>query len=173
MPASHEEQFREVVALYGAPLSRLVRGYERDADRARDLYQDILVAVWRSLSGFDGRASLRTWVYRVAHNVATSHVLRARARAREAWVRVEDLDALPDAHAADPGAREAVEWLARTVQRLRPIDRQIILLYLEGIDVAEIAEVTGLSVPNVSTKVHRIKTMLARRFRANEKGGAS
>jgi RNA polymerase sigma-70 factor (ECF subfamily) len=62
--------------------------------------------------------------------------------------------------------RHAMDRLLRLVHRLQPLDRQIILLYLEGMDAASTSEITGISARNVSTKVHRIKAILKRRFHA-------
>src|SRR5262245_7608505 len=76
-----DTRYEEAAATHGAALERLARAYESDPDRRRDLLQDIHLALWRSLAGFDGRCSLRTWVYRVAHNTATSQVIRRRRRA--------------------------------------------------------------------------------------------
>jgi DNA-directed RNA polymerase specialized sigma24 family protein len=71
---SQESEFEEAVALHGAALERLARAYEADAETRRDLLQEIHIALWKSLGSFDNRCSLRTWVYRVAHNTAASHV---------------------------------------------------------------------------------------------------
>jgi RNA polymerase sigma-70 factor (ECF subfamily) len=153
--------YEELAATYAGPLARLVRGYEADSDRQRDLLQEVHLALWRGLPGFDGRASLRTWVYRVAHNVAVTHVMKG-ARARlERCVPIEDLEQT----AANDGARaaeqrDAVARLAELVRSLRPADRQVILLYLEGFEHAEIAEIAGISPENAATKVHRIKRAL-------------
>ena len=70
--------YDEAAAAFGPALARLAVAYERDPHRRQDLLQDIHFALWRSLAAFDGRCALRTWVYRVAHNVATSHALRDR-----------------------------------------------------------------------------------------------
>jgi RNA polymerase sigma-70 factor, ECF subfamily len=75
-----DDLYAEAAATYGAALGRLARGYEPDADKRRDLLQEIHMALWQSLERFDGRCSLRTWTYRVAHNIATSKVLRRRGR---------------------------------------------------------------------------------------------
>jgi RNA polymerase sigma-70 factor, ECF subfamily len=162
--------YEEVAAGYGSALGRLARAYEPDPDKSRDLVQEIHVAIWRSLERFDGRCSLRTWVYRVAHNTATSQVLRRLSRA-PVLVSLEDLEAeLPD----EGGRQEALERrlalakLLSLIQKLKPLDRQVILLYLEGMDAAEIGEVSGLSPGNVATKVHRIKNVLASRFAEGE-----
>ena len=66
------ELYERAVADYGNALKRLTRAYEADADRRRDVLQEIHMALWESLARFDGRSALGTWVYRVAHNTATS-----------------------------------------------------------------------------------------------------
>jgi RNA polymerase sigma-70 factor (ECF subfamily) len=123
------------------------------------------VALWRSFGSFDGRCSLRTWVYRVAHNVATSQVIRRRGRA-PALVGLDELESMPDAidHEQVLDDRRALDRMMVLIHRLDPFDRQVILLYLEGVDAASIGEITGISAGNVATKVHRVKKMLARRF---------
>jgi RNA polymerase sigma factor (sigma-70 family) len=102
---------------------------------------------------------------RVAHNVATSQVIRRRRRAP----RLVGLDALATVsddidHERAVDERRARDRLMTLIRRLEPLERQVILLYLEGLDAASIAEITGLSANNVSTKVHRIKKVLARHF---------
>ena len=123
------------------------------------------MALWQSLERFDGRCSLRTWTYRVAHNIATSKVLRRRGRT-PALVSFDDLEPRADEadreHAFD--RERAVERLEALIHALQPLDRQVMLLYLEGFDGAAIGEVTGISAANVATKVHRIKKVLAARF---------
>jgi RNA polymerase sigma-70 factor (ECF subfamily) len=163
---SQDERYLEATAAYGSALHRLAAAYEADPDRRRDLLQDVHLALWRSFASFDGRCSLRTWVYRVAHNAATSHVIGQRRSRTSAWLSLEEV-----AEAADPsqgqGAadrRQAVERLLALMQELKSLDRQVILSYLEGLDAAETAEITGLSPGNVSTKIHRIKTLLTRQF---------
>jgi RNA polymerase sigma-70 factor, ECF subfamily len=158
--------YREASQEHGAAMERLARGYERQDDRRRDLLQEIHVALWRSFAGFDGRCSVRTWVYRVAHNVATSRVAQdRRARARPS-VSLSELEVLAssDDTEAQVGERRALERLLGLVQQLPALERQLTLLYLEGLEAASIAEVTGLSSVNVATKIHRIKQVLARHF---------
>jgi RNA polymerase sigma-70 factor, ECF subfamily len=163
-----DARYRETAASYGAALARLARGYEGDADARRDLLQEIHVALWQSLAVFDGRCSLRTWAYRVAHNVATAHLLRSR---RSNTSKLVDLDALDEVAsdqdvAADADTRHSVARLLELVQRLKPLERQVILLYLEGVEAAEIGDIVGLSATNVATKIHRIKQLLRKRFKA-------
>ena len=157
-------RYLDVAAEYGPALDRLARGYEADADLRRDLRQEIHTELWKSLARFDGRCSLRTWVYRVAHNTAASHVLRQRGR--RAFVGLEELDAVSDGD--DPERtlveRDARQRLLAMVQALKPADRQLTLLYLEDLDAAAIGEITGLSSGAIAVKIHRIKAVLAERF---------
>ena len=160
--------YQEAAACYGAALDRLASAYEANPEDRRDLLQDIHVALWRSFAGFDGRCSPRTWVYRVAHNIATSHVIRQK-RKNSVLVTLEAIEAMPDVQDHAYEQRANVERVLALVQRLKPLDRQMTLLYLEGMDAASIGEVMGVSAGNVATKIHRIKNILARRFHGVER----
>jgi RNA polymerase sigma-70 factor, ECF subfamily len=166
---NQDDLYREVADSYGASLQRLARAYEADTELRRDLLQDIHLQLWRSFAHFDGRCSLRTWVYRVAHNVATGHVVRQR-RLRKTLVSLEEVEAMPSNDWSELAAHqnEALDRLALLIQKLKPLDRQIIVLYLEEMDAASTAEITGLSAANVAMKVHRIKNILKRWFQEGE-----
>ncbi len=172
-PTDQLQAFRALTAEYGPALQRLARGTEADEARQQDLVQEILVALWQALPSFEGRSSMRTWVYRVAHNVAVSHVVKSQRDRLSRAVALDD-DALVANAAREAEGRDAVSRLAALVRALRPADAQVILLYLEGLGHDEIAEVTGMSPGNVAVKVHRIKAALASAFEPTEqtKGGA-
>jgi RNA polymerase sigma-70 factor (ECF subfamily) len=157
--------YAEAAATFGPALQRLARAYEPDADRRLDLLQEIHVALWRSFASFDGGCSLRTWVYRVAHNVAVSQVIRRRSTAHT-MVGLDELELMPAAvdneQALDD--RLALDRMMALIHQLDPLDRQVILLYLEGLDAASIGDITGISAGNVATKVHRLKKVLAQRL---------
>jgi RNA polymerase sigma-70 factor (ECF subfamily) len=169
---SQNSRFEEVVAAYGAALERLARAYEADADTRRDLLQEILIALWRSFEGFDGRCSLRTWVYRVAHNTAASHVGRQLRMRKQVFVALEDVpEPANDAEGEEAaGHRDEITILYQLIEQLKPLDRQVMVAYLEGMNAASTAEVTGLSARNVATKIHRIKHILSRRFQSRGAG---
>ena len=164
--SAHESAYLEAVKAYGPALTRLARGYEADADRRRDLLQEIHVAVWQSLVLFDGRCSLRTWVYRVAHIVATKHIVaHRRLRLHELHSLDEVSEPVDQSDLARSAEREsALERLLKLIEQLKPVDKQVILLYLEDFSAADIADVVGLSSENVATKVHRIKRLLQKMF---------
>jgi RNA polymerase sigma-70 factor (ECF subfamily) len=153
-----ERRFSDALRDFGPALWRLSRGYEHDPEKRRDLHQEMLVAVWRALPSFEGRSALKTFVLRVAHNTACAHVARNKRTSVEHLVSLEQVDE------SSPETRLDVERLAELVRSLAPLDRQLILLHLEGLEPSEIADVTGLTKTNVTTKVHRIKALLAKRF---------
>jgi RNA polymerase sigma-70 factor (ECF subfamily) len=164
--SAQDDLYERAAAEFGAALGRLARGYETDTEKRRDLLQEVHLALWRSFEGFNARCSLRTWVYRVAHNAAISWVMRQKRARPPMLVSLEELEATPVPSDAD--RRMALDRLTQLIQRLRPMDRQVILAYLEGMDAVAIGELTGLSARNAATKVHRIKNLLARNF--NEGG---
>ena len=168
--SNQDELYQHAVNTYGTALERLARAYEADPEARRDLLQEIHIALWRSFEAFEGRCSERTWIYRVAHNAAASHVLRQRRARSQVLVGLEELENLPDANTGPQAAdrSQALDRLLRLIQHLKPLDRHVILSYLEGLDAASIAEITGLSPGNVATKIHRIKSVLARWFQAGE-----
>ena len=159
---SQDSLYADVAAQFGAALDRLASAYEADPDRRRDLLQDIHLQLWLSFERFDGRCSLRTWVYRVGHNVCASHVLKER-RVFGALVGLEEMEQMPDKSAREGESRD-LDRLAALIQQLKPLDRQVIVSYLEDLGAADIGEITGLSPANVSMRVHRIKRLLASRF---------
>jgi RNA polymerase sigma-70 factor, ECF subfamily len=163
--STRNELYRTAIAEFGRALDRLAAGYEADPDKRYDLRQDIHFQLWRSFAAFDGRCSLKTWVFRVAHNTAVSYVQRERRR-NATFASLEEIE--PVAASCDEGPaidrRKALDVLSRLILTLKPLDRQIMISYLEEMDIASIADITGLSPANVAMKIHRIKQILARRF---------
>jgi RNA polymerase sigma-70 factor (ECF subfamily) len=163
---SQDDLDQQATAAYGDVLDRLVRAYELNADRRRDLLQEIHLALWRSFERFEERCSLRTWVYRVAHNIAASHVIRERRR-NPRLLSLEEIESLPQrGDSRGTPDRLDLERLLQLIHQLNPPDREIMLLYLEDFDAAIIGEVMEMSAVNVRSKIHRIKAILARRFQA-------
>jgi RNA polymerase sigma-70 factor (ECF subfamily) len=169
MPAQ-DDLYREVVNEYGAALERFACAYEAGTEDRRDLLQEIHIALWRSFAVFNERCSLRTWAYRVAHNIAVTHIYRSRKTKKLNLLSIDELEE-SEKSAASHSAAMAVEsqlllrQLYELIRRLNPADRQIITLYLEGLDAASIGEITGISSGYAATKIHRIKRILTERFR--------
>ena len=170
--SKQDELYAEAVAAHGPALERLARSYEADAEKRRDLLQEIHVALWRSFAGFAGQCSTRTWLYRVAHNVAATHIERHRRHNARGLVSLDEAVEIESGNDPAAGAdrQKALDRLYALIHRLEPLERQVILLYLEGFDGASIGEITGISPSNAATRIHRIKKTLAERF---WKGAAS
>jgi RNA polymerase sigma-70 factor (ECF subfamily) len=163
--------YDDAIAEFGPSLARLAAAYEFDRAQQQDLLQEIHLALWRSFAGFRQQCSLRTWVYRVAHNTAATHVRRQKRAGGSRLVSLEELDDLPGASDAERSLDEAsvLARLTSLIQCLKPLDRDVMLLYLEGASATAIGEVTGLSAANVAQKVHRTKKVLQRHFRGEER----
>ncbi len=163
-----EQLYAEAAAAHAPSIVRLARAVERDADKARDLEQDIHLALWRSLEGFAGDCALATWTYRVAHNVAASHAAKGARGAR--LVTLDEIDTMPGSDNPEQAVGEAqlLSRLHAMIQKLRGDDRSVILLYLEGLGASEIAAITGLSTNHVGVKIHRIKAVLTSHFASGE-----
>src|SRR5271156_6589939 len=130
--ASREDLYGEAVSTHGPALDRLARAYEADAETRRDLLQEIHLALWRSLDSFQSRCSLRTWIYRVAHNVAASHIVTNRRQNAHRLISIDDVEVADDRGGANIADRHiALERLMALVRELKPLDRQLVLLYLE------------------------------------------
>lgn len=163
---SLDELFEEVTATHGQALRRLCKGYELNAERRKDLYQEILLQIWRALPTFNHDSSLRTWMFRVAHNISITYVSREKRIPSTAQLNDELLSGgkLPD---GELERSEKLNKLQSAIAQLRPMDRQIILLYLEEIPQSDIGEIVGISRDNVSTRISRIKTQLAETTRGD------
>jgi RNA polymerase sigma-70 factor, ECF subfamily len=159
------ELYAKVSLEYGRALDRLTAGYEADPEKRHDLRQEIHFQLWRSFGVFDGRCSLKTWTFRVAHNTAVSYVNRER-RENARLVGLEEIEQTAPAEGGEPNIdrQRALEQLSGFIRQLKPLDRQIMICYLEEMDTASIAEITGLSPANAGMKIHRIKNILSSRF---------
>jgi RNA polymerase sigma-70 factor (ECF subfamily) len=168
--SAQDDLYCKAVNEYGTALERLARAYEASPEDRRDLLQEIHIALWRSFTGFDERCSLRTWAYRVSHNIAVTHIYRSRRTKKLNLLSIEELEesgkpAVSHSAAVAVESKLLLHQLYEFIQRLNPPDRQIITLYLEGLDAASIGEITGISPGYAATKIHRIKRILAERFR--------
>lgn len=154
-----EARFEALLETNRAALGRIASSYTNTAADREDLLQDIAFALWQALPGFRGECAERTFVYRVAHNRAVQFLARRR-RADSAWDETaETADPHPTLETA-LARRQQVEQLADAVRRLPFAYRQVVVLMLEGLEYAEIAEVLGISESNVGVRLNRARPML-------------
>ena len=155
--------FEALLREYEPALRRLTAAYELDVDEREDLLQDIAFALWRALPRFRGESSTRTFVYRIAHNRAISHRLNGHRRHRVVELGELDTDVAdnrPDA-ASQIERSELAAALMDGVRALSPALRQTMILSLEGLSHAEIAEVLGTTQGTVAVRLTRARSALA------------
>jgi RNA polymerase sigma factor (sigma-70 family) len=149
---------------HGAMVTRIARSYEADPGRAEDLVQDIHLAVWSALPRFKENAGLRTYIARIAHNRAISHVGREMRRPRS-FDLDDDLPAAgptPEDLAVEKDARRKLE---EAVRRLPIGQRVVATLALEGFTPEEVASVLGITPAAASVRLHRAQTQLRNWFK--------
>jgi RNA polymerase sigma-70 factor (ECF subfamily) len=160
-----EQRFRALLDTHGGAIYRLAAFRERDPSARADLQQEIALGLWRALETFREESSERTWVLRIAHNVAVTHVIKAQAhKQRVADLKIENgsepaqQNRTPESEAI---GRAQLNRLEEKIRALDLVSQQLVLLHLEGLSMQEIAETTGLSATNVSTKLSRLRSALA------------
>lgn len=167
---AHGRRFAELFETYQPALRRLAGAYVENAADRDDLLQDIAVGIWKSLPGFRGEASERTWIYRIAHNIA----IRASTQIRHRREREPLSPVTFDVASGNPSAEHTLllderrQALMKAVRELAVLDKQIVTLHLEGLSAAEIEEVTGVSQAAVATRLTRIRQRLAEQVRSEE-----
>jgi RNA polymerase sigma factor (sigma-70 family) len=158
--AEQNARFEEWLGQHAAVLHHVANGFAEGADR-HDLMQELLLAMWRAVPAFRQAAQPSTFIFRVAHNAA----LTWKRGERNYRQRVERFETLVE---AEPFARpesssresETLELIYAQIRQLPPLDRSLILLHLDGVGYAEMAEIHGLTESNVGARLTRLKHKL-------------
>jgi RNA polymerase sigma-70 factor (ECF subfamily) len=132
--------------------------YERNDEARKDLFQEIVLQLWRSFHTYKGQAKISTWMYRVALNAAISS-FRKTSRIPE----LTDINNLQFQIADDIESatrREQFQMLENAIKQLNEIEKAMIMFYLDDISYEEIAETLGISQNNVRVKMNRIREKL-------------
>ena len=166
---AHEQQstFDRWLAAYRGVLFKVVRAYADSRADQDDLFQEIAVAVWKSIPNFRAESSESTWIYRVALLTALSW-LRSEKRRRNDSMETRE----PVLAVATPDPDPRLEWLYDEIRKLDDVDRSLTLLLFDGLSYREIADTLGLSENNVGVRIHRIKRRLTAKRAAEEPHGA-
>jgi RNA polymerase sigma factor (sigma-70 family) len=155
--AELERHFDRLLAENGAALARLAASYTNTTADRDDLVQEIALCIWRALPHFRHECSERTFLFRIAHNRAVTHVTRRRPQATVDAVDLPDPALNPEAGLA---REQQGERLKKAVRALPLLYRQVVTLMLEGMEYGEMAEVLGISESNVGARLSRARQML-------------
>ncbi len=149
-----ERDFIEIVKSQKSTIYSVCYMFSKNHDEVNDLFQEVLINLWKGFGQFEGRSQLRTWTYRVALNTCISQQRKKKAHHKEQLL--VDFNLFED---NDADTRQ-IDMLHRRISRLQPFDRAIVLLWLEDMSYEEIAQIVGISVKNVSVRLYRIKEQL-------------
>lgn len=154
-----ESEFEKLIYDNQDLIIKVCNIYCRNQQDTDDLFQDITINLWKGLSSFRGDSKLSTWIYRVSLNTAISKVRKKR---KIKFVGLENATALGNnaVHEQEPDMEYRIKVLYSGIEKLKPVEKAIILLYMEDKSYDEIADIIGISVKNVSVRLVRLKRKL-------------
>ncbi|WP_192350713.1 RNA polymerase sigma factor [Algoriphagus sp. Y33] len=152
-----EDEFVNLIHQNQGLIYKIASIYSREKDEQDDLYQEIVYQTWKSFDNFKRAAKPSTWLYRVGMNTAITHLNRSKKQLQV--VPLQDVK-IQFSDSGDTEKEEKIQQLYAHIRKLNLLDRGIVFLFLEGKSYEEIAEISGISVSNVGTRMSRIKAKL-------------
>ena len=150
-----ELQFTKMVKEHRKTIYTVCYFFSKDTEEVNDLYQEILINLWKGFEQFRGESSLKTWIWRVSLNTCNN-----QERKKKSSVQTIPLSIDIDLYNDDDVQSKQIQMLYDRINRLDVFDRAIILLWLENMNYQDIADVVGISLSNVTIRLFRIKEQL-------------
>ena len=150
-----ERKFTEMVKEYRKTIYTVCYFFSNDKEEVNDLFQEILINLWKGFEGFRGDSDIKTWIWRVSLNTCSNQERKKQSRVQTVSLLV-DIDLYQD---EDEHSKQ-IQMLYDRINRLDVFDRAIILLWLENMSYQDIANVVGISLSSVTTRLFRIKEQL-------------
>lgn len=148
-----EQEFVKLLDEYRTTIYTVCFMFSKDRDEVNDMYQEVSINLWKGLQSFQGNSEMRTWVYRVSLNTCISFDRKKR------WRNTVPLTGIDLYEETDRESKQ-IKALYNRINRLEPLDRAVILLWLENLPYDEIGAIMGITVKNVSVKLSRIREQL-------------
>ena len=149
-----EREFEKLVKEHKNTIYTVCFMFSKDSEEVNDLFQEVLINLWNGLPSFKGQSSIGTWIWRISLNTCIS--CERKKKKNPTIPLAMDVDFFEDKDAE----AQQVRMLYDRVHRLKPFDRAIVLLWLEGISYDEIAAIVGITPSNVATRLFRIREQL-------------
>ena len=148
-----QTEFAQIVKENKITIYTVCYMFSKDTDEVNDLFQEVLVNLWKGMSSFKGRSDIRTWIYRIALNTCIS---------MDRKKKIATIPLSMDANLFQDQDEDTkqVKLLHNRINKLQPFDKAIVLLWLENISYDEIGEIVGISTKNVASRLFRIKEKL-------------
>ncbi len=148
-----ETEFAQIVKENKSTIYTVCYMFSKDTDEVNDLFQEVLVNLWKGMSSFKGRSDIRTWIYRIALNTCIS-------MDRKKKIKTIPLSMDANLFQDQDEDTKQVKLLHNRINKLQRFDKAIVLLWLENISYDEIGEIVGVSTKNVASRLFRIKEKL-------------
>ena len=150
-----EREFTKMIKEHRKTIYTVCYFFSKDSDEVNDLFQEILINLWKGFPKFRGESSYSTWIWRVSLNTCNNQERRKKRNVETVPLSI-DIDLYND----DDDKSRQIQMLYDRISRLEPFDRAIILLWLENMTYEDIAGIMGISLANVTTRLFRIKEQL-------------
>ena len=151
-----EKEFLEMIAAQQRTVFKVCYIYAKDQDDLNDLFQEVVLNLWKSFPRYRGDSKLSTWVYRIAMNTCITFLRRSNSRPQTIPMTAQVASTLE----ADEKTAEQLKELYRLINQLGKLERALILLWLEERSYQEMADILGISKANVAVKLNRTKEKL-------------
>lgn len=161
-PATQQAEFTQLIEQNKGIIYKVARSYGKNEDDKSDLFQEIVLQLWRAFDRYDDRYKLSTWMYRIALNVAISFYRKERGKA-ELLPLTEGMTEIAD-ETQNAEVEANINLLQQFINELKELDKALMILYLESKSYKEMADILGISETNVATKISRIKEQLKQKF---------
>lgn len=162
-PQQQADKFLAVIAQHKGIIYKVANLYCRHEEDRKDLIQEIIFQLWRSFGSYNEQYRLSTWLYKISLNVAISFYRKDKRRSTTALPLTDSIINLVPGPEHD-GTEQQLQLLQRFVNELKPLDRALMILYLEEKSYREMAEILGLTETNIATRISRVKDKLKQKF---------
>jgi RNA polymerase sigma-70 factor, ECF subfamily len=153
-----EKAFLKDISEHQGIILKVCSMYTNDRDDSEDLFQEIVLQLWKSYSGFRGEAKVSTWMYRIALNTAITRLRKSKRRPDQHRMATENFNVAESAE--DRLAIQMDAELQLAINSLNKFDRALMMLYLDEKSYSEMAEIMGITESNIGVKINRIKNKL-------------
>ncbi|PWT98787.1 MAG: RNA polymerase subunit sigma-70 [Bacteroidetes bacterium] len=157
-PQEFNQEFSDFIEAHKKIIFKVCNSYCSNPEDRKDLAQEIVFQIWKSFEKYNDKYKISTWIYRIALNVAISFY-RHKKRRLENFTPIND-SILEYAAPDENGNQLQLKTLHESIEKLDPLNRALMILYLDDNSYKEISEILGISESNVATKLNRIKQKL-------------
>ena len=165
----NETFFHELLQTHKGIIYKVANSYCENDENRKDLIQEIIFQLWRSIESYKKEFKLSTWIYRIALNVSISYyrIEKKRSEVNNGLSRDLLIFEKGEMVAENDDSQQKIDLLFKFIRELKEVDRAIILLYLEEKSQLEISEIMGMTITNISSRIYRIKNQLKSKFHSN------